>query len=143
MQPIRRVLNLWLKREGKEPVYTSAHDLLVVDSQVIVRRQLLNKPLPNLLDKPGISDQEGIYLFPFQNPLYILDNPVWVTERQPETVSEFLDKLKPEEYVLYEQDLPLTDPTFTYEGGLPGIELFIERKKGDNTFTVRPALSPA
>ncbi|WP_370242856.1 hypothetical protein [Marisediminitalea sp.] len=143
MQPIRRVQSLWLKRDDKKTAHTNAHDLLVLDAQVIVRRQILNKPLPKLLDKPGISNQDGIYLFPFQNPLNILDSSVWVTERQSETVSQFMDSLKPEEYIFYEQDIMLTQPAYKSTGKLPGITLYIEDMEADNKFTLRPAVSPA
>lgn len=143
MQPISKIHPLWIKREGKEPVYTTAHDLLVVDTQVIVRRQILNKPLPKLLDKPGISNQDGIYLFPFQNPLNILDSSVWITQPQPETVKDFMNSLKPEEYIFYEQDIMLTRPAYTSTGKLPGITLYIEDKEVDSKFALRPAVSPA
>ena len=62
-------------------------------------------------------------------------------EHLGETVEDFLKTLRPEEYLLCEQDSFQNKATYCPTGQLPDIELFIEEKKENNLTVIRPAFS--
>ncbi|MCP4274659.1 MAG: hypothetical protein GY781_22260 [Gammaproteobacteria bacterium] len=141
MQPVKLERRLWIKRRGKKPIFIVAHDLLIVDANALTNRLLLKMPLPDLMNEHLSKPHEGIYLFPFSVHWLILDNPIFASCRPKETVEDFLKTLRPEEYLLCEQDSFQNKATYCPTGQLPDIELFIEEKKENNLTVIRPAFS--